>query len=381
MGHRDESAEIEAIRSAVLAWHARSGRVLPWREDRRDPYRVLVAETMLVQTTVSAVIPYYRKFLERFPTIDALARAPEADVLKQWEGLGYYRRARQLHALAKVVTDRFAGSIPADEADLMSLPGVGRYIAGAVRSFAFDQPAPILEANTIRLIARLIGLRDDVTKSASLQRLWATAEKLVPESEPGTFNQAMMDLGSGVCTPRDPSCQTCPIADCCVAFRNGLTPEIPYRPVRRPPTPGEELAIALARASDNSLLLVRRPAEGLWSSFWELPTFWIAGADPAQRAANGAFLGKTDEVGERIRSLFGIETEGMESAIPRTLEYVVTRYRIRLHVIRGCVREGPMGSATLDCPAGWAEARFVRLEDWGRLTMPSAHRKALKWLD
>lgn len=380
MGQGTETVDIEGIRSALLAWYAHSGRTLPWRDERHDPYRVLVSETMLVQTTVSAVIPFYHRFLERFPTIESLAEAPEADVLKQWEGLGYYRRARQLHALAKTVADRFEGSIPAEEHDLMSLPGVGRYIAGAIRSFAFDQPAPILEANTIRLIARLIGLQEDVTSTSAQKRLWETAARLVPETDPGTFNQAMMDLGSTVCTPRNPACTACPLADRCVAFRKGLTDVIPVRPARKPPTPGEEAAIILSRQADRSILLVRRPEDGLWSSFWELPTFWISGADPAQRAAIGAAVGGPGDVPESIRMLFGITSESLDTEPMKVLEYAVTRYKIRLHLIRCRVAEGGPALAEPGCPAGWAEARFVRFEEAAGLTMPSAHRKALRML-
>ncbi len=379
MGQGTEPVDTEGIRSALLAWYAHSGRTLPWRDERHDPYRVLVSETMLVQTTVSAVIPFYHRFLDRFPTIESLAEAPEADVLKQWEGLGYYRRARQLHALAKTVADRFEGSIPPEEHDLLSLPGVGRYIAGAIRSFAFDRPAPILEANTIRLIARLIGLQADVTSTSSQKRLWETAALLVPETDPGTFNQAMMDLGSVICTPRNPACTACPLADSCVAFRKGLTDAIPVRPARKPPTPGEEAAIILSREADRSILLVRRPEEGLWSSFWELPTFWISGADPAQRAVIGT-AGKPGDIPELTRMLFGIKLDSLDTEPVKVLEYAVTRYKIRLHLIRCRVAAGTPESVEPVCPAGWAEARFVSFDEAARLTMPSAHRKALRTL-
>jgi len=378
VGHGTEPVDIEGIRSALLAWYAHSGRVLPWRDERHDPYRVLVCETMLVQTTVSAVIPFYHRFLERFPTIESLAEAPEADVLKQWEGLGYYRRARQLHALAKTVTERFAGSIPAEESELLSLPGVGRYIAGAIRSFAFDRPAPILEANTIRLIARLIGLPEDVTSTSAQKRLWETAAQLVPEIDPGTFNQAMMDLGSTVCTPRNPACSACPLADRCISFRKGLTESIPVRPARKPPTPGEEAAIIVQRPVDRSILLVRRPEEGLWSSFWELPTFWISGADPAQRAVAGAVVRKPGDVPELARMLFGITLDGNEPEPAPTVKYAVTRYEIRLHLICCQVVKDESKTIEPECPAGWKEARFVNFEDSAKLTMPSAHRKALR---
>lgn len=374
-------ADLNAIREAVLGWHAHSGRTLPWRDDRHDPYRVLVSEMMLVQTTVSAVIPYYHKFLARFPTVESLAGAPEPDVIKQWEGLGYYRRARQLHQMAREVTDRFGGTIPADEADLLSLPGVGRYIAGAVRSFAFDQPAPILEANTIRLLARLIGTKEEVTSGSAQKRLWATAESLVSPDEPGTFNQALMDLGAEVCTPKNPDCTHCPIADFCVANREGLTDSIPVRQARKPPTPGEEAAVVLTRASDRSILLLERPESGLWSTFWELPTFWISGADPARRASLGASIATPEELPQAIGLLFGLEPEHFEPEPRVTVNYVVTRYKMILQVMFGSVRETGRRQDAPHCPDGWKSARFVSHDDMKKLTMPSAHRKVLRKMD
>ncbi len=373
--------DLNAFRSAVLGWHARSGRNLPWRDDRHDPYRVLVSEMMLVQTTVAAVIPYYHRFLARFPTVESLASAPEAEVLKYWEGLGYYRRARQLHRMACEVTDRFGGKVPSGETELLSLPGVGKYIAGAVRSFAYDRPAPILEANTIRLLARLIGMKQDVTAGSAQKRLWAAAESLVSPSEPGTFNQSLMDLGAEVCTPKNPDCTHCPVADHCVANREGLTGSIPVRQPRKPPTPGEEAAVVLSRPHDGSILLLERPDHGLWSSFWELPTFWISGADPAKRASLGASIAHPEELPQAIGHLFGLEPVLVEGAPRVTVNYVVTRYKMYLQVIFGSVQEKRQRHDTPNCPDGWKSALFVSSEDMKKLTMPSAHRKVLRKVD
>ena len=194
---------IDAVRSDLVGWYRLGHRDLPWRRDA-DPYRILVSETMLVQTTVAAVVPFFERFLQQFPTVQDLARADETDVIKAWEGLGYYRRARLLHSAAKAIVDQHGGKVPDDPEAILALPGVGRYIAGAILSFAFNRPAPIVEANTQRVIARLLAWRDDLKTSASRNRLWAAAERLVPDQDPATFNQAFMELGATVCTPPRP---------------------------------------------------------------------------------------------------------------------------------------------------------------------------------
>ena len=214
---------IDRVRRKLAEWYEHGHRDLPWRQTR-DPYRILVAELMLVQTTVAAVIPYYERFLARFPTAEALAAADEADVLKAWEGLGYYRRARQLREAARAIVRDHGGSVPADVEALRALPGVGRYIAGAVLSLAFDRPAPIVEANTQRVLARWLAWPEDLQTPASRARLWQAAERLVPPDGAGRFNQAFMELGATVCTPRAPLCLVCPVAAECRARARGSPP-------------------------------------------------------------------------------------------------------------------------------------------------------------
>ena len=184
-------------------------RDLPWRRER-DPYRILVSEMMLVQTTVAAVIPYFERFLARFPDPQTLASAPETEVLKAWEGLGYYRRARHLQAAARVIVERYQGKFPSDPRSVRDLPGVGRYMAGAILSFAFDLPEPIVEANSQRVLARLLAWRGDLKASSSQARLWEAAARLVPPQGAGKFNQALMDLGALICTPRSPKLSALP---------------------------------------------------------------------------------------------------------------------------------------------------------------------------
>ncbi len=223
---------LRRFRRNLLRWYDRAGRDLPWRATR-DPYAVWISEVMLQQTTVAAVKPYFERFLERFPDVAALAAADESDVLRLWEGLGYYSRGRNLHRAARVVVEQHDGRFPEDVTTLQSLPGIGRYTAGAIASFAFDVPAPIVEANTVRLYARLTGLDGDPRSTAGQRALWEFAEAIVPAKRAGAFNHALMDLGATVCTINEPRCHDCPVRSCCRAFADGRQAEIPPPKRRR----------------------------------------------------------------------------------------------------------------------------------------------------
>ena len=260
---------LPSFREALRTWYARVARPLPWRADA-DPYRVWVSEVMLQQTTVAAVVPYYERFLAAFPTAGALADAGEADVLKLWEGLGYYSRARNLHAAARAVVAR--GGWPRTVAGLRELPGVGRYTAGAVASFAFGVPAPIVEANTLRLYARLLCYDGDPRVTAGQRVLWEFADRVVQANDPGTLNQALMELGGTVCTPKAPACGACPVSDWCGAFAAGRQHEIPPPKVRPKVTAVTEATVAVRRA-DGAVLIRRRGDDERWAGLWDFPRF------------------------------------------------------------------------------------------------------------
>lgn len=264
-----DSAWLRRFRSALRRWHTHHGRDLPWR-NCRDPYKVWISEIMLQQTTVAAVKPYFERFLKRFPSVPALASAKEEDVLHLWQGLGYYSRARNLRKAAQAIIAN-DGDFPDSVEELLSLPGIGRYTAGAIVSFAFDRPAPILEANTLRLYCRLLGFRDDPRSTSGQQTLWSFAENLVPTKSPGEFNQALMDLGATVCTPTDPRCDDCPVASCCRALAERATAEIPA-PKRRPEiTETHEAYVAIESAG--RYLIYRRPEGQRWAGMWDFPRF------------------------------------------------------------------------------------------------------------
>lgn len=256
-----------ALRSGrLLEWYRQKRRELPWRRTR-DPYRIWISEVMLQQTTVKSVLPYYEAFLARFEGVDALARAREEDVLAAWSGLGYYHRARNLHRGAKHIVERHGGAFPRTLESACDVPGVGRYTASAVLSIAFDVPLPVVDGNVRRVLARLRGLRGPKWRSdAGYYRL---AEELLDRESPGDWNQAVMELGATVCTPRDPSCATCPLSRACRARELGIQDRLPEARARRQPV---EVTVAAAIVeSDGRVLLVRRPAGRLMGGMWEVP--------------------------------------------------------------------------------------------------------------
>lgn len=254
---------------ALGTWYDRAARDLPWRRTR-DPWAILLSEVMLQQTRVDVVVPYWTRMLERFPAPRDMAEAPIDDVLSRWSGLGYYRRARNLWLCAREVVERFGGRLPDDVDGLRSLPGVGAYTAGAVASIAFDRRTPLVDGNVARVLARWAGIADDPKSSAGQRRLWAEAAALVPEDRPGRFNQALMELGATICTPRSPACAICPIERECVARREGRVDELPVVAPKKAPRE-VQLVAAVLRDGDGRALLGKRPADGLFGAMWEPP--------------------------------------------------------------------------------------------------------------
>lgn len=256
------------VRTALLRWYRRHRRDLPWRRTR-DPYAIWVSEAMLQQTRVETVVPYYGRFLRRFPDVASLAEADLDDVLRAWQGLGYYSRARRLKQGAELVMDRFDGAVPSSLAELQSLPGVGRYTAGAIASIAFDREEPVLDGNVKRVLARLHGIRESLELPGVVERLWREAGRLARGPSPGDLNQALMELGARLCTPRRPRCDGCPIRRACRAAASGEAEAIPTKTSRPEPRllrAGAALLLRRGRA-----LAVRRPALGLLGGLWELP--------------------------------------------------------------------------------------------------------------
>lgn len=259
----------------LLAWYNGAQRRLPWRVDDRsgtapNPYHVLVSEAMLQQTQVATVIPYFNRFIERFPKLTDLAAADEQDVLRAWQGLGYYSRARNLRAAAQTVVAQYGGDLPRERDELLKLPGVGRYTAGAVASIAFDRRAAILDGNVARVLCRIDRIEADPRERATQELLWRRAEEILPRKRVGTFNTALMELGATVCIPRSPQCLICPVRQDCEAYAGGVQEKIPA-PRKARPTPLLRRATFCIRRGDR-FLLEQRPARGRWAGMWQFVT-------------------------------------------------------------------------------------------------------------
>ncbi|MGE3779107.1 MAG: A/G-specific adenine glycosylase, partial [Pirellulaceae bacterium] len=310
-----------ALGRRLLGWFDRHARPLPWRESR-DPYRIWVSEIMLQQTQVATVIPYFQRFTAVFPHVHALAAASEEQVLRLWEGLGYYRRARQLHRAARALVEVHQGEFPRELTAIQELPGIGRYTAGAILSIAFDARHPILEANTVRLYSRLLALTGDPSRADSKRQLWDFAGAILPRTRVGDFNQALMELGATLCTPRSPDCDHCPLADLCPTRRHGLQDRIPAPARRVVYEPVREACVVVWKGPH--ILLRRCGDRERWAGLWDFPRFAFGADSPAacgpQLAAN-------------VQQLTGVTvTPGEKLA---TIKHGVTRFRITLECFHG----------------------------------------------
>ncbi len=342
----------------MLSWYDANRRDLPWRRTR-DPYAIWISEAMLQQTRVETVIPYYHRFLERFPDVGALASADLEEVYGLWAGLGYYSRARNLSQAAQEVMMRFDGRLPDDAESLRTLPGIGRYTAGAVASIAFDRPEPVVDGNVERVLARRLGLRTPVKAPETAKQIWEEAAHLSQGARPGDLNQALMELGATVCLPRAPRCSGCPWAKGCIAHRDGDAEQIPVKLARTEPRAVRAAAALVLR--DDKALVVLRPAGGLLGGLWELPgTELSRGERPAEVLA------------ARLRERTGLEV--FEITRGGAVSHEFTHLRLRLHLFR-CEARG--GRVRL---AGYTRHRWMSTRSLASLATSTLTRKALRAL-
>ena len=349
-------AKRRAIRRGVLRWFRKNRRVLPWRDDP-TPYRVWVSEVMLQQTRTDTVLPYFERWMRRFPDVRALAKADLSDVLKVWEGLGYYSRAGNLHRAAKIVVAEHGGRIPRGFEAIRALPGIGRYTAGAILSIAFGQDVPVVDGNVARVISRLFAIEDDVTAKATQDRLWALAGALLPRGRAGEFNPALMEFGARVCTPRRPRCPSCPFQGHCLAFERGLVDVLPRK--RRKAIATHDVAIGVIWRGDR-VFVQRRPLEGFLGGLWEFP----GGKRLRGESIRGCLA-------RELREEIGFRGEIGPPVL--TIRHAYSMYRVRLHAFVCAWRGGaPRPQAQ--------EWRWARLDDLSALAFPAANRRLIEAL-
>lgn len=343
------------IRRKLLRWYDRHRRDLPWRHRATDAYAQWVAEAMLQQTRVDTVLPKYERFMVRFPSVRALADADHDEVLKHWEGLGYYRRIHHLHRAARIVRDA-GGKMPRSADQFRELPGVGEYMSAAIASIAYGQRVAAVDGNVARVIARLFVVRDDVLSPSGKAAIGEIARALIPVRRPGDFNQAWMDLGTAVCTPKSPDCDSCPLVACCGAAATGQTAVLPVRGKRGPVV--EITTITVLFLDADRILVRRRPTGGLWSGLWEFPNTDIARGTAHQ----GAIANLAREHG--LQLLDGTHDVG-------TVTHRLTHRAIRFRVYAAWAVSG--SAPRMDSRSEWVSA-----DGFDRLAVSTAHRRIMR---
>ncbi|HWI64105.1 MAG TPA: A/G-specific adenine glycosylase [Symbiobacteriaceae bacterium] len=349
----DAGPHAASVAAALLNWFATNQRDLPWRRSR-DPYRIWVSEVMLQQTRVETVRPYYERWFKRFPTLVDLAAAPEEQVLKAWEGLGYYSRARNLHSAAKDVVARYEGVVPDDPDAVGDLKGVGPYTAGAVLSIAYNRSVPAVDGNVMRVFSRLFLIEEDIMLPATRQAMESLAITLIPDGQAGNFNQALMELGALVCTPTSPKCLACPVAEYCRALPEGRQESLPVKSKAKAPRPVDVVAGAIWH--EGKVLLVRRPSDGLLGGLWEFP----GGERP-----DGLSFERALHLLTRTRFGMEIEVESHLTDVRHVFSHLV--WDLKAYTSRV--------AAGSPVPPESADLRWVAPDEIGRYPLPVAHQK------
>ncbi len=367
MGHRLDYA---AIAGRLVRWHDEHQRALPWRNapaGARDPYPVWVSEIMAQQTRLEVVADYFTRWMQRFPTLHALAAADQQEVLKAWEGLGYYARARNLHRAARIVVEQHGGQVPAKRADLLALPGIGRYTVGAILSMAFNQTAPILDGNVKRVLARLADIDQPINETDTLQELWKHATRIVEAAaadSAGSCNEGLMELGATLCTPTNPRCLLCPLAEHCAALANGTQHVRPVKPPRKR-TPHYDVAAGVIWRGEpfaSELLIAQRPVDGLLGGLWEFPGGKMEPDDVDLAACLRREI--DEELGIAIRP----------GAQLTTVKHAYTHFRITLHAFHAQHTRGvPQAIACAD----W---RWIDMGDLDQFPFPVTDQKIVRAL-
>ncbi len=349
----------KAFRDDLVAWYEQGKRDMPWRRTD-DPYRIWLSEVMLQQTRVDQARPYYERFTEAFPTVEALAEADLDTVLKLWEGLGYYSRARNLHKAARLVVDQFEGRFPDTYDAIRALPGVGAYTAAAVLSIAYNRPHAVLDGNVIRVLTRAFAIADEINGSRTRKQLQMLADALLDPSKPGDFNQAMMELGATVCTPTSPRCPRCPLRPVCGAFAAGTPEAFPVKK-KKAPIPHYDIATGLLFDDEGRLLIQRRPEDKMLGGLWEFPGGKREQGEPIEETCR-----------RELREELGVEVE--IEALFGKVGHAYTHFKITLYAFRCRLRAGTPASRE-GLPLRW-----VTIDELADYAFPRANRRLIEAL-
>ncbi|WP_141434359.1 A/G-specific adenine glycosylase [Bacillus sp. 03113] len=316
--HFLDKIDIHKFQTELIHWFENEQRDLPWRRDK-DPYKVWVSEIMLQQTRVDTVIPYFNRFMEKFPSIQALAKAEEEEVLKAWEGLGYYSRARNLQTAVREVHENYNGKVPDNQKEISSLKGVGPYTAGAILSIAYSKPEPAVDGNVMRVLSRILMIFEDIAKPATRKIFEEAVRKLISHQNPSYFNQALMELGALICTPTSPSCLLCPVNEHCQAFQNGEQQSLPVK-TKNKKQKKVQLAAIVLKNQKGQILIHKRPATGLLANLWEFPNIEI----------HLPFINEKDQLKNKVKTDFGadIQLNEMELQIEHVFSHLIWNIRV-----------------------------------------------------
>jgi A/G-specific adenine glycosylase len=352
------TSQKKKFQSSLVRWFKASRRPMPWRETD-DPYKIWISETLLQQTQVATATGYYLRFIARFPDVRSLSRARLQTVLKLWEGLGYYARARNLHRAASEMVRRFESRVPDRMEDLLSLPGIGRYTAGAVLSIAYGQPVPVLDGNVIRVLSRLFQVEEDVRKSETREALWDLAASLMPRSGTRAYNEALMELGAVVCVPRNPLCPDCPVRAACKVFAASVQNDYPKSAPRKA-IPHKDVTAGIIWKKDKFLITLR-PAKGMLGGLWEFP---------GGKAEKGETLEQC--LKREIREELGIEIRVLRKLV--SVNHAYTHFRITLHAFECLAGAGRIRPLACD------DFKWITARELDRYPFPGADRKIMALL-
>lgn len=344
----------DAFHKHLLDWYDRQKRDLPWR-DSEDPYRIWISEIMLQQTRVDQATPYYLHFIERFPTVEELAEADQQEVLKVWEGLGYYSRARNLHQAARTVVEEYEGALPDNWDEITELKGIGPYTASALLSIAFDKPYAVVDGNVLRVLTRYFGIEKDIRSGSTKSEIQDLADELIDDKRPGDFNQALMELGAVVCTPSNPDCDICPLQAGCRACQTSRVETIPYKsPAKK--RPHHQIGVGIIQREDEKVLIALRPDDAMLGGLWEFP---------GGKQQNDESIKET--VVRELREELGVEI-AVESPFMQ-LDHAYSHFKITLNAFLCRIESGTPE------PVSSQEIRWVAIDELGEFPFPKANRK------